>query len=928
MNGRISVLAASTRSHLNYIPSLVTISILGLVAPPWASPQSTLRKVSGVNQHFVHNLVDMPVVFEANHGQTDPRVLYLMRSRNYMVFLTGNEAVFALGNRTPVQVRPTASRMVAQDRLGSTAVAMRLVGSSPTVRIMGEAQLPGTVNYLPDNDRAHWLTGVATFARVRYSRVYPGVDLVYYGSQKQLEYDFVISPHANASQIQLRFSGTRNLSIYADGNVSITTSNGAIIFRRPFAYQEQNGIRTQIVCTYELTGKNALRFRLGPYNHSLPVTIDPILDYSTYLGSPAGGVISDVAADATGDAYVTGSSFSCQFPTTPGTLEPQCGLGQVEFVAKINPAGTGLVYATYLGPSGVGGLNNGIAIAVDPSGDAYVAGAALAGMPVSPDAFQTRNMGQGISGYVAKLNPNGSQLIYATYLGGTYGADAIYGIALDSTGAAYLAGTAMSSDFPTTSAAFETVDTTPGEPYSFVSKLKPDGTGLDYSTYLVGKGVISGFSAPTGAANRIAVDSNGNAYVAGVTADTTFPVTPGAFQTTYSTNPSNPILYFRFTGYIVKLDPTGAREVYSSFIGGTYIASAEDVAVDPSGNAYVTGWTYGDNVTTPDSFQPFSAAVNAFVAKINPAGSAFVYSTYLGGSCILDAATPGDAGYGIAIDNLGNAYVSGQTCSYDFPVTTNAVQTGPEHQSGLLSEAFLSVLNPNGSALIYSTYMGGTGYTGDLATSIALDASNNVYLAGFSHSTDYPTTPGAIQSKGIGAGTPQGFVSKFSIPPNGVLLQRDFTMSLNPSTATISEGQSAATSVALTPENGFIQPVTLSCSGLPSWAYCNFDSDYLNLGTIGTTVALTVQTTQHAAKLNNRGFPLFQITSLATLVICCGFGCKSRRKYLAVILSAGIGFSALIGCSSGSEGAQSITATITAQGLTVMHSAPFTIDLK
>ncbi|MGA9307695.1 MAG: SBBP repeat-containing protein [Candidatus Sulfotelmatobacter sp.] len=548
---------------------------------------------------------------------------------------------------------------------------MRLTGAKSTA-IRGENMLPGMVNYITGSDPRRWRTGVETYGRVRYDGVYPGIDLVFYGNQGRLEFDFLVAPRANVNHIRIALSGISGLQLDAGKDLVLRLGNREVTLHRPVAYQEIDGVRRSVDADFRIGADNSISFALGKYDASRKLVIDPILTYSTYLGGDFFDAVRALAVDQSGNAYVVGVADSCDFPTTQGTYEPvlpDCTSDSqgVIFVTKVNPQGTGLVYSTFVTNGDLIASNSAQAIALDESGNVYVAGQSGAGLPVTSGVFQSVNRAAangGSNGFVFKLNPTGSTLLYSSYIGGSFGGDSVSAIAIDADGEAYLAGTAMSTDFPTTTGAFQTVDATPGEPVSFVSKVNASGSALLYSTYLAGNGVINAGSAPTSQANGIAVDSARNAYVVGTAADEGFPVTPGAFQTSYSTDPSN-LGAFRFTGYVTKLNATGAQEVYSSFLGGSYTSGAEAVVVDSSGNAYVTGWTAGGDITTPGAFQTVAPGFDAYVVKINPSGSALTYATYLGGSIDIGSFGPGDVGFAIAVDSSGDAYIAGQAVSPD-----------------------------------------------------------------------------------------------------------------------------------------------------------------------------------------------------------------------------------------------------------------------
>jgi hypothetical protein len=880
----------------------------------------------------------LPLTFEPNHGQTDRRVKYLSHGNGYQLFLADYGALLALSPAHKRMQAEQTSAAVTQAPDETSIVRLQLKGAR-TAAISAESMLPGVVNYITGDDRVKWRAGLETYARVRYSGVYPGVDLIYYGSEGQLEYDFVVAPAADTKQIRMSLAGIAGMHLDDQNNLIMALPDRTIAFREPFAYQEIKGRRRPINAKFRIVDSNTIGFALGEYDVSIPLVIDPVLAYSTYLGGSFFDAPQSLAVDQAGDAYVTGVADSCDFPTTSGSYDPvlpNCSYvsqGTI-FVAKLNPEGTGLIYSTFVtgtGPPPSASFAH--AIAVDASGNAYVAGQSAGGLPVTPGAYQSINnaaANHGINGFILKLNAAGTGLMYSTYLGGSYGADAVYAIAIDPAGNAYVAGTALSSDFPTTTGAFQTIDATPGKPYSFVSKLNATGTALIYSTYLVGNGTVSQFGVPVGQANGIAIDSSGNAYIVGGTADAGFPVTPGAFQTNYSTNVSD-LALFRNTGYVTELDPAGAHQIYSSYLGGDYLSQAQAVAVDSSGNAYVTGWTTGGNVTTSGAFQTVAPGLDAYVVKINPLGSALTYATYLGGSCQTGAGQDaGDAGFAITIDASLDAYVAGQTCSMDFPVTTNAIQTtlaaGDTNYS-----AFLSELNPTGSELLFSTYIGGS-YTGDWATGIGLDGQQNVYIAGLTHSFSFPTTAGAFQTQNNASDQGTGFVSKFTIPPGGQILTHDFALSLSPSSATISKGQSTTTVVTVTPSNGFYESISFNCSGVPNWATCNFSVPFVIPGTSTMTTTLTVSTNATTSAATVPGLLLLPL--VPSVVVISLFGKRQSKTLKFFAFGIVLGTLLVNGCGGGNNsggdggGAQnpnSFAVTVTGSATSTKHVATFAV---
>jgi hypothetical protein len=924
--------AFSSRRRLQADRTLVPFSRIFVIALCFLSFVSAqAQRVSPlVDKHQIaHSLRSLPLPFEPNRGQTDRRVRYRARGNGYELFLTDSEAVLALmHDRIRVDRKNPSSKPKAD--LETSTIRMRLDGAKP-VAIQGENSLSGTLNYITGSDPAKWRTSIQTYAQVRYAGIYPGVDLIYYGNDNRLEYDFIVAPGADANQIRMSFVGTSGLHLDEDGNLILDCEGCQLSLNRPVVYQEINATRHPVEGSFQISRDNTVAFALGEYDHSKPLVIDPVLAYSTYLGGGFFDAIQTVTVDQSGNAYVAGVAYSCDFPTTPGSyapVSPNCNASQgLIFVTKLNPQGTGLVYSTFVTDGNLLSSGYAWAITVDGSGNAYVAGDSGVGLPVTPGAFQPVNNAAanvGINGFVLKLNASGTALLYSTYLGGSFGGDAVRALAIDSSGNAYLAGTAISSDFPATPGAFQTTPPPFGTPYTFVSKLNATGTALVYSTYLLGNGAINPFSGPKGQANGIAVDSVGNAYVVGLTGDLGFPVTPGAFQTNYSTNPAN-LALFRFTGYITKLDATGAHEIYASYLGGDYMSEARAVAVDSLGSAYVTGWTTGGNITTPGAFQTVATGLDAYVVKVNPSGSSLTYATYLGGSCLSAPLLAGDAGDAITLDGAGDAYIAGQACSADFPVTTNAIQTTLEG-SGTNYSAFLSELNSAGSTLLFSTYIGGS-YSGDWATGIGLDGQKNAYIAGLTHSFSFPTTPGAFQAQNRASDQGTGFVSKFTIPTGGQLLVHDFALILSASAASISRGQSTSTNVTITPTNGFYQAITFSCSGLPSWAYCSFSTPSVAPGTSTAMTTLTVSTSAATNAATAPGLPSFSMVSVVAGLALLGG--RQRRAFKVFALGIILGTFLMNGCGGGNGGGgpnpNSFTVTIIGSAPSVQHAATFTV---
>ena len=686
----------------------------------------------------------LPLHFEANQGQTDSGVKFLSRGRGYTLFLTGRgEAVMLLGKPAPMYDRlesaallRAAAKPSPKPATPAAVVRMNLIGASTSPRVEGVEESPGKANYFIGNDPKMWRTNVPMYAKVKVHGLYPGVDLVYYGNQRKLEYDFIVAPGADPGSITMAVEGAERPSLDGQGDLVLAIEDKEVRFQKPVVYQEVDGVRQEISGSYKLKSAHQVGFQVGAYDGSRPLIIDPTLSYSTYLGGSGLDQSLGIAVDSSGHAYVTGFTTSTNFPTTPGAFQTTAPGGVVDaFVAKLNAAGSALLYCTYLGGSGV---DQGLGVAVDSGGHAYVTGFTNSmNFPTTLVAFRTTS-GGGAHAFVTKLNPTGSGLVYSTYLGGSSN-DRGLGIAVDSGGHAYVTGRTNSMNFPTTPGAFQT--TSSGGFDAFVTRLNPTGSGLVYSTYLGGSGTDQG--------RGIAVDPGGHAHVTGLTNSTNFPTTPGTFQTTSGGG---------VHAFVTKLNPTGSGLVYSTYLGGSGSDQGQGIAVGSGGHAYVTGSTSSTNFpTTTNAIQPASGGgEDAFVTMLNSTGTGLVYSTYLGGS--------GDEeGKGIAVDSRGHAYVTGFTSSINFPRTTGAFQAIAPVKVPLGGHgAFVAALNPLGTGLVYSSYLGGSGE--DVGFGIALDGSYSAYFTGLTNSINFPTTAGAYQTTDpvpiMGSG--EAFVTKIA----------------------------------------------------------------------------------------------------------------------------------------------------------------------
>jgi hypothetical protein len=683
-----------------------------------------------------------PLRFEANRGQTDPPVAFLMHGQGQTLYLTPQQAVLDLHQFTPGAAGQPGT-------VSGTVLRTTFAGANPHPTVVGIDPLPGYTNYFDSPDPSKWVANVQSYAGVVYQDLYPGVDLVYYGNaQNQLEYDLVVSPGAIPDNIRFNVAGAQGVQVTPQGALVIHTAQGDVTEQAPRVYQTVPAGQQTVTAAFEMTTGGGVGFSVGPYDPRLPLVIDPTLSYSSYLGgSTAGGgtgndQANSVAVDAQGDAYLVGTTGSKDFPTTTGAYQTSNDGGSDAFISKFNAAGTQLIYSTYLG--GIGS-DLGNTIAVDRLGNAYVTGQAAQGasshFPTTANAYQnSTNQGEPWA-FMTELSPTGNSLVYSSLLGGigSSGSDEGYGIAVDGSGNVYVAGSTSDTNFPTTSGAWQTSHQ--GGTDGFVAKFNPSLSGsssLVYSTYLGG--------SQTDVARAVAVDGSGNAYVAGYTKSTNFP-TASAYQSSLPGTATQ-------DAFLVKLNSAGSAESYGTYLGGAAgnsTSAGYGLALDGSNDAYVAGGTgAGDFPTTSGVYQSTNAGgTDAFVSKFDPTqsgGASLLYSTYLGGGNY-------DTGYAVAVDSTGDAYVAGNTGSTNFP-TAKAIYSS----NGGGTDAFVTKLVAGATALAYSTYLGVS--STDDGYGIALDGLSNAYVAGDTQSTNFPTSTGAYQTSN--AGQDDAFISKIT----------------------------------------------------------------------------------------------------------------------------------------------------------------------
>jgi hypothetical protein len=814
-----------------------------------AASQESKISASKANAKWNEAYGKLPLSFEENHGLTAREVRYVSHGSGYELFLTTQEAVLALRPADPRALFPrhhlalTRAEREAIIARQMTAIRLRLEGANPNPQTSGAERLPARVNYFIGNDPKDWHTDVPLYARVKYAGVYPGVDLVFYGNQRRLEYDFIVAPGADPKAIALKVDGARKLHANSRGDLVLGVAGGEVALQKPLVYQNVRGERREIASRYAIGSDHRVTFVVGSYDRSEPLIIDPVLNYSTYLGGSADDSGFAIAVDGSGNACIAGQTISTDFPSGTknlGVTAPTGNVG-VSFVAEIDPTGTKLLYSAYLAgkPSNTSNINEQAwGAAVDSTGKIYVTGqtyatdfpttSTIAGFKQSPNAGNVNG-----TSYLVKIDPTvngGGSLIYSTYIGGTDGTQSVgdigQSVAVDANGIAYVAGYTDStpsttvtslSNFPVVNGFQTVLNSALGN--AFLAKIdttKSGAASLLYSTYLGGTAANAlTFLGFGDVAYGVAIDAaSGNAYLAGVTPSTDFP-TAGSV-TAFQPNP--PAGNTQGTAFVTQIDTTksgGASLIYSTYLGGAAFDEARAIALGPNKVAYVTG-DLGSNTfpTTTGAFDTIGSPTgNAFISLIDTGatggGSATLkYSTYLGGSF-------GDTGYGIQVDAAGNAYVAGTTNSSDFPFPPKSSIVGgfePTYPAGAKNVGFIAKLNPAGGGktdLLYSTYFGGIGNAsnGDQIRAIAIDSSSppNIYVTGqtFSTAATFPVFPTTTAFQTTLNGNSDAFVAKLT--PIATLGVTPTSLSFG---TVLIPGPSAAQSVTLTNNTNAAIPFT------------------------------------------------------------------------------------------------------------------------
>lgn len=770
------------------------------------------------------NYAKLPLTFEGNAGQTDPQVKFLARASGHVVFLTSGGMVFSARSKFVATDGIAGNAQSASKQKPSGAVIqLTMVGANPNPLAVGEDPQPGKVNYFLGRDPKKWHTNVATYGKVHYKDVYPGIDLVYYGNHSQLEYDFEVASGADPRQIQFDIKGADSVSVDSNGDLVLLTKQGAFHIKSPVLYQTFNNMKLPITGGFSLKNSTRVGFSLQGYDKTKPLVIDPVLLYSTFLGGLADDRAVGVAVDSLGSAYVAGWTQSTNFPLASQQSQ---SYGQNGFIAKLDVSGSSLVYVDFVGGSNSYNYDNPMAVALDSNNDAYITGWTESSDFPMVNAFQTA-MTDDPSGFISKVSPDGSALLYSTYLGGSNGCETQpAGIAVDSSQNMYVAGFTCDAAFPMQNAFQSSVSPNQqgyyGE-YGFVTALTADGSTLIYSTYLAGNTNVAQqcyygtcWPSPDSWVAGIALDSSANAYVAGNTNTYNFPTSQGAYMPSQN-SPNDAQL-----GFVSEFSSSGAL-LYSTYFGTTDGNSNQiyAIAVDSNESAYVTGQAYSDGtfpITTPNLCDPGTygwSCSYGFITKFNPTGTGLTYSTFLP-SYNTSISTA------IALDAQDDAYVVGYTWGGGGMSTVNPIEAYTNQYDVLLTE-----IDPTGSIQIFSTYLGGNG--DDFPTGIALDASGSMYVVGYTNSTDFPVTAAALQNT-LGGNT-DAFVAKigtanapavaispslvqFSIRPVGSVSQ--------PNTSLLRNMGSAALTISSITISGDFSETDTCGSGVPAAGTCVF----------------------------------------------------------------------------------------------------------
>jgi gliding motility-associated-like protein len=742
------------------VPFLLVLALF--ILPPAESSAQSLPPGFDANPLTVsHALNELPVSFRQNMGQWDEQILYQGFSPGWNANINFLKNGLSFGLKRTAKAPQINSADHHNGQYDITPMEhlvwnLYFKGMSPDVSITTEGEQESHVNYLIGNDASRFSSNVPDCRVINYTNVYDHVDIKYYSTGKNIKYDLILKPGADINAIQLGCEGIRNIRVNEKKQLEITNAWGTLVEEMPESYQVIDGKKIPVAVEYLALNDHTFGFKVrGNYDRSQTLIIDPvILAWSTFVGASGTdeGYCYAVAVDPAGNVYCTGF-YEGNFPITPGAYDPTYQFQLDAFVFKLNPNATALIYATYLGGSN---SDCGYGIAADASGEAFITGrTASSNFPTTGGSYQPAFAGGGgFDVFVTKLNPLGTNAVYSTYIGGI-GDDEGYDIKINAAGEAFITGVGTTG-YPITSGAFQT--SLPANYGALVTKLNAAGSALLYSGLLGGSSGNYGYG--------IAIDPAGNAYVTGETGSwinssptyTDFPLTPGAFDMNFG--------QCGWKGFITKIDPSGTSIVYSSLLGGQGVCNQTGpdkgmaVAVNAAGEAFVAGVTTSSNLfTTPGAYdQSFNGGSDAFVIRLNAAGTNAIYCTFYGGSM-------GETVCGIVVNSSNEAFISGYTETDDgsFPVTSCAYQSqfGGQSTANIRGDIFVAKLNSAGTSLLYSTFMGGNSDDYQIPKIVLYGScEEQVIVNGTSHSQNFPTTTGVFQPVKLNGGDDQPVVFK------------------------------------------------------------------------------------------------------------------------------------------------------------------------
>ena len=710
-----------------YILILVFFGVVPILVPAQSKAENpqAFQILSKTKSYF----------FIENKGQWPSEVRYLARIGGMNAWITNSGVVYdyykIIRDYQPEQtidLPPNEKDEFERKhtRIKGQVINMVLESANIEAKSLPSGKHEGYFNYFIGNDTSKWESFVSLYSEVFLQDIYPGIDIHYYFENGLIRYDYIAKPGADIAQINFKINGSGNYGINENGELTLKTNLGKITHGKLFAYQNDGNKKTKIGCSFIKTRNGLISVFAENYNPALALVIDPLI-YSTFIGGSESDAGYAIANDGSGNAIVAGTTSSVNYPATTGAYDISQNTNYDGFVTKLNSSGSSLIYSTFIGGNSEDRFNS---MVVDGYGNTFMTGyTSSTNYPTSTGAFETSYNGGLDDAFVTSLNATGSDLLYSTFIGGD-NSDEGNSIAIDANGNTFITGYTQSTNYPTTSGAYD-VSHSKGMDV-FVTKLNSLGSSQIYSTFIGDSNDERGTS--------ISIDSSGNAFITGYTGSKNYPTTPGAYDTIYKG---------KGDAFVTKLNYSGTALIYSTFIGGTDIDYSFAIAIDGIGNAFITGKTTSSDY--PTTTGAFDMSHNMYddinVTKLNSTGTALIYSTYIGGTGL-------DAGYSIALDSNGYAYITGFTSSNNYPTTKDAYDlkfNGSE-------DVILTILNPAGSALAYSTFIGGT--SGNAGISIAVDNSGDVFVTGNTISNNYPTTTGAFDVSYNG-GFYDGFVTKY-----------------------------------------------------------------------------------------------------------------------------------------------------------------------